>query len=229
VSEASELLDRAAELYRDSAREHRDILLECGRLLHEFVISHLRGGEKMTKEERKRKGFTRDQAISAAAERMGVDGARVRDLIRASMTVDLLSEGGHVGELPWCVIHVLGRFTRCDRKTEDWQVRPDIGHDAKETFRAAAKDGMTKIEAQGITELLCKGNAYPERRKRQAHIQRKTLISLLPVIRSGSPGDVAEMLYELVRESSSPRTVMARLTELCKNTKEPRPSMADAC
>jgi hypothetical protein len=243
ADELDELLEQAAGVFLRVGKQYRDALLETGRLLHEYILRGLVRGEALDHRGRQREGLLRKGLIQKAAARLGISPTRVVFLVWAAMAVDLLG-GGEAGPLPHGSIIRLGAFVeRCRGVTskdadkpgappysdaERWRVRPGYEESGPALFRRAVAENFDQAtarrEAGRLFRKNCgrplgskktgppRGNGH--KRGTPASGQRVALAALKARAAVGSPADVAELLWEVIRDAPDPLAVVNRLRVL---------------
>jgi hypothetical protein len=237
-----ELLERARQLFHSAEAAYRDSLLQVGRILHEFVLAYLHESDGGVSKR------TRRQAIFTIMGRLGVSHNKVNYLISAAMVVELLSEGGDIGGLGWNPIARFSRFIQRNRigqdayqmrkngllpSAEEWVVKPKFDGAAQDLFRRAVRENLTTAAARAFV-LQLDGRTDNGREARSRVRMTRERQEALDVLRSmataGNPRDVAEVIFEAVKESEDPRILAAHLQQLVNAMpkKQKRLAFADA-
>lgn len=243
--DAATLLGCARALYRQSSARHRDALVGCGRVLHRFVLAHVRRGDGKSEYLRLKHEHTRRGATEAAAESLGVENRKVNGLIATAAAVDLLSAGGEVGELCYDTLYNFARFVRRRTGSRDarreggqenpsdvevWEVKPGFGVSAPRLFARAVEEGFDTVRARREVVKLFRGSSTSARPlnegAREGPGDGPPLPSRQACARVVSPGDVADMCMDLVRAAADPLAVIARLKALLAAYVPPRKRIA---
>lgn len=166
LTSALEILEKAAAIYSQSRAEYRDGLLKVGAILHDFVLAHLREGDRLMDQPNGEKyrlegGFTRRRAIHIAEERLRRKPGVIQNWISAAMVVDLLSKDRAVGPLSYGAILLFSRFIQRriagikhlngkrvmpgrlgykPSEGEQWMVRPQFDGRAQTLFQQAVSE-----------------------------------------------------------------------------------------
>lgn len=225
MGDPNELLAKARLLYRRSEADYRDSLLECGRLLHQFVLSFLTSKAHLPNDRRTSLGYTRPGAISVAAKAIGIAAEEICKLIGVAMAADLL--GPDCGGMGYAAVRRFYCFVRrrsfstgksvgrpgCPVElAETWEVKPDYDGPAQKLFREAAESGVGWREARERALALYDNSTGKGRRRRPFSVPQKT--SWEDVLRSASragSGDVAAMCRELIEAAEDPAAVALHL------------------
>lgn len=233
-------LDAAHALWSSSRKAHRDARVSVGRLLHEFILVNLRKHDALGEGQRRAHGATRRVLVGQATERLGLDDSTVNDLIRTAMTVDLLSDGGELGDLSYSSIRafrlVVARKTHAGTtvsrvsasgrddsaalpsSVEEWQVKPTAAAVAVETFRRAVAESWDS--ARVIEALRGHGRRKYNSPTRDARVSAdddedapptSAGLDLANVVRSASPGDAADLIAGLLENAPDKRAVAVAL------------------
>ena len=239
MSEAEDILEKARALYQTALGNYRDALLEVGRMLHRYILARLEEAQAMSGKRRVAMNLSRQAIVKRCEESLGPGRRnRVNDLIRTSMTADLLS-GGNLGDLPHgaiCpvqgVVYRVGRLADSNRyklatdspivsARERWAVKEVFQESAPALFCRAVTECWPRDRAREEVRFFLKGNSSPT--KRQPRLlpdeeEPTVCTSWLKEVRAGarvaSPGDLAELCMELVGASEDPQAVVHRLRGL---------------
>lgn len=241
---STDLLDRAFSVWTSALAAYRNRCLDVGRTLHEFVRAHLAEGDGKSEEVRLRRGLSRQHAVAVAATKLKVTRDKVNQLIQVSQAVDLLSDGGSVGNLSydalrWFRLGVRRRITcsaagRNERRasgapagtvvepseTESWEVRDQR---YVVLFRRAATEGWPADEVRSAVstprrERADVGTPEKERRRAEQGSGDAAPINLLSAVRAGTPRDVADMILRLVAASEDPQLVSRLVADSLLNS-----------
>lgn len=229
MSKALEILASIKLTYRRAEATHRDELLRVGKLLHEFVLAYLREGDGKRERARLACAITRDTAIKIAAEEVGIPAKRVRILIAAAMTAELLAPEGGTGELGHNAIYSFSRFVRRrpgvrkeDREevsgSETWEIKPDFQDRAALTFARAVKENWSQDRARLETMNLFR-NTLPSAshwKGEEDREEERPTLDLAAIAPHASTGDLAESLFEIVRKAEDPLAVAERLLSMVR-------------
>jgi hypothetical protein len=234
MPESGRILEQAKRLYDAAELNYRDVMLNVGSVLHKYVLEYL-------KENSFAQGESREKAIRQAATSLAVSLARIGALIRTAKVVELLAEKNEVGGLGWAAISRFGRFlVRGDKKRpghvgwdfprevgEQWSIRSGKEDEAKRLFQNAARVGLSDVKTRKFVlqggPPQDNGAKGRERRETMTPKFSETLNSLKPMAK-GSPRDVAEILFEIVKESDDPTAIIEHLLEMVRKIPSRRAS-----
>lgn len=233
---SDDILNRVEALWRSSNAAYRDALLEVGRLLHDFILVYLEENYDRTRKLNDGQGW-RDVAVALCASRLNITARRVNHLVMAAMAVQLLSENGDVGNLPWDTIRRMGRLVcrnslggRPLRKGEtpaifeNWSIKDEFKDTAKTHFQVAVRENWTIKQTRNLMLSLNDGEAKDnaaeyrsEKRRRRTETQEDAFKVLARLAQAASPKDAAELLFDLIRETESPQAIVSHLQQLAKD------------
>ena len=224
MTSASEQLDKIVVLWSSCHILHRDNQLQIGKALHEYVLAFLAEGDDLNECERLRRKLTRERATQIAADRLGALNHRINHLIRAAMTVELLSDGD-LGTMPIRTIILFGRLVRRRREhivkwskndnkppssvRETWSIVEGLENQVKQLFRKAVKEkwpfvkcleAVHRLHPSSTTERIVEG---PDKRT-----DCEETMDLITVARNSDPRDLAEMLTMAIRHNRDPELVI---------------------
>jgi hypothetical protein len=238
---ADELLEQAKAAFLRGREAYRDAMLEAGRLLHEFILARLREGEGLDAPERVRRGLTRRSAVRAAGAALAVSPGMVSYLVATWAAVTLLGQGGPLGAMRHATAYAFRAFVRrAPADGEAWSVRPEYADAAVALFRRAVAEGWGWAEAaDAVGGLRRRPPANPRPRPAVARHGRNRLASVacpdgraVEVLSKSaalaSPGDLADMLFELLKQSEDPVFVAERLLERARGLPKRRAACAAA-
>ncbi len=229
MESSASILERVRLLHEAGEQNHRDCLLEIGRLLHEFILAYLREGDELPKHARVKVGITRHRAFLLAAEKMETTPKRISRLLGVAMTDNLLGKGAVVRP-KWTVIRefqvFIHRKLACGLKfysncpssqdisaSEDWFLKEEYKQTATELwYRAINENWSVETAVKSIQAVF--SETGKSRRKKGPRIPkqaRSPLQSLARAASLASPGDIAEMCMELILKAENPQAVAAVL------------------
>lgn len=247
--ESELILAKATAAFLRAEKDYRAAMLECGNLIHSFIVAHLERGAAMKERERQSQGYTRAHAVELVAESFGVDTHRVHTVLLSSMAVVLLSDSGEIGGLGLRSLYYFGVLIQ--RKTcgeniskygtdgtsptelEEWIVKPGLEVAAVELFRKAVSEGWGQDRSEVECRKLLHTVDHPRAKKRNASFAKEhrsysneeddepSSATINPAV--SSPGDIAEYCLGLIRKSADPWQVAQRL--LAELAKIPKPRM----
>lgn len=223
------ILKQLHEQYHSNILDYRDRMLECGRLIHQYILAYLAEADGTTSNERFRLGISRRQAVVNVREALGANGDSPSRILRVAMVVDLFARPlGNIGlkgiEAFAVFVHrcVDGRKQKGKRPTmtpsqsERWEIRAEFAEAAISLFDQAVAEqwDFHKCRRQ-VTQLLGDRVRSSSHQRRQVTKRRASIIEELHgSVKAAAPGDVAEMIVELVERAESPPAVATRLMVL---------------
>jgi hypothetical protein len=227
VKSVRELLERAKSAWKSSLLAHRDSIIETGDLLHQYILAGIAEGRH------------RAELILDAAKELGLTDSEVCNLVLLAAAVRLLSDNGNVGTQPQRAIRPFKRLVRRksnSRETvgqkphaddETWLIRFQYAESAPKLFRLAVAEEMPwhRVEQEVLKLMGLK--------KRGASnvpmADQPAACTLLASAKHASPGDIAEMVLELIRSAEDPQAVAERLLPEIQRIKQEkrRPSIDD--
>lgn len=216
------ILAEVKAIYEAGRKDYRDHLIKLGRKLHEFIVQYMIEDSN---------NF-RKWGVHKAATELGITIRRVSDLVGAAMTVDMLSDHGEIGKIGFGVIKAMGRMViRKELAKEEWKISPQYP-EAVWMFREAVRknlafsevqlfmDGGTKVDysfGQPKRDLWNK-DRFKEGEPNHVEIAKGYLKTAM----SCSPGDAAEILFEIVKENEAPALVVIKLEQMVAELKSRR-------
>jgi hypothetical protein len=238
------LLSEASHAYSRSNAQYRDNLLCAGKWLHQFVLDFLKQADSLDEKLRIANRFSRAEALKIAAERLQVETLYVNRFIAVAMVVELLSDNGEVGDLPFGSIAYFWRFIR--RQTgkrgqtgafpgrqgvpisslETWEIKPEFREPAIELFRLAVETNMHCNDISAKVMALYSGPTARRRSRRKLSPKEQSAVDLLLAsMAKASPGDVAETCLQMIAASAEPWAVSQRLLVMVQKFKKKREPM----
>ncbi len=243
IATSAQLLEKARQAYVQADLQYRDVLLDIGRTLHDFVLAYLNEGAEVSERQRVERKYTRRRAIEVAAEELKTTEKRINELIVTAMVADLLSQGLCLGNLSHCAIFRFRAFIKrkvASRQNhygrngtsiidaESWIVKPEWEERAKSLFRQAVIEEFSQHKAYDTVKKCNAANPnrlrQQKRKRESAGIQRlKTKTAeahqqqIDDSMKYASCGDVAEKCLALVNQSEDPRGVALLLLARLQN------------
>jgi hypothetical protein len=159
---AAAILAGVAELLRTTFVNYRDGKIEVGRQLHRYMLARIKEADGLSRRGRYREGISREEMIRDIAKSLKITDNKIRELIRVSQVVDLLTVDGDVGDMSYTVIR---RFGRTIHRTSDsvvdyssienWTVDPQCVEWAADMFATARNEhwGVKKADAELSSRL----------------------------------------------------------------------------
>lgn len=225
-----DILAAARAAWFASRSASRDSQLTVGRLLRRYILARIAETDGMNEADRVASGNSREDAISAISLALSVTRSRVNQLIHLSAVVDLLSDGGNVGELSYSAIRAMrslvrrrrGKIVRSRKRKdrpflpssrEEWVIAggADAADDAIRIFRRAVDEGLSVAEIQPM--LSATSSKRPPAR-RCFPSDKPVSFDLHAIARTASPRDFAEMLIEAVAAAADPEAVWQAMQAL---------------
>jgi predicted fused transcriptional regulator/phosphomethylpyrimidine kinase len=220
VEVPDDLLRQAKAVWALSKIASRDAKIEVGGLLKRHLLERLKQVERLSEKQRRVRRANREWIIRHAAANVGMPVNRVYDLIRLAATVELLADGGQVGQLSYSSLRLfrvlvrrpVGELKRSSNgpgmtpvEKEQWEVVPPI-QKSRAIFAMAVAGGYDEAGVRIILPRRAAGRVEERSAPKPAPIQAARL---------GSPRDVAEMILDMIRGNEDADAVMRILeTEL---------------
>jgi hypothetical protein len=214
------LLDNATAVWANDRSSHRERQLEVGSILHEFVLARLREGYTRKPDTRTLRG----DAVSCAADRLGINVWRINTLIQVWHVVQLLAEGVDLSNLSWASLRLFRMgvcrlaYDRHDRNPdpthrEVW-VRSEYAGPLTRLLHLAAEEGMHHRDvANCVRQLtgkaLAKDSYSPKNDKRARKPTEESYLFACASV--ANPRDLAELITEAVSRSTDPALVTSIL------------------
>ena len=181
VSTSSEsILLEAEQLWTDSRRAHRDVIIRVGALIAKFILARLQEGDGLPEANRIKKGITREVIMDVVASRLRVHLRQDYDMVRVAKVVELLGDPGNLSHstLRVFTVFVQRRVCKVTRiknpkpdevlpsKSEVWEVKPHSGVDPRELYKQAVEQNWDSAHARHMANTRIKvdrrGGAGPK-------------------------------------------------------------------
>jgi hypothetical protein len=234
------LLVKAADLYRQCRGNYRDVMLEVGGTLRQYLA---RREQELSKSGMRRFGSGYSETIHSKClreihESLGVSVEKARVLMAASAAVELLDS--HLGTLSWSTVRKFGQAVR-RRADGSWELRRDCKW-APQLLEAAVINGWTEGTIQGQFKKRLDADRARRNQQRQetrrmpgqhktpekgyATPRTKDGPSTATLATIAAPADLAEMICDMVLKSRDPEMVKSLLLKELPNLRVPRPTLS---
>jgi hypothetical protein len=228
-------LVKIAELYHDARLKYRDRMIDCGRMLHAWLLFCLKESVPFNSKERRKRNLTHRSFVEEAAVALGVSKQKIRTVVAVAVAVDLLGDGrvGDLGIGSLCrftaFLDRVGRGKPAPQKGEnrvlcqqEWKIREEFAGCAKETFARAVAESWptrkTREEMSRIMSFRVPKKHEPSRVGRaKIRPQMKEVAGegwmekLRRSVAHAGPKDVAMICMDMVKASEDPDAVKAHL------------------
>lgn len=205
------LLDQAVAVWTASRIASRDARLAVGGLVAGFIEANLAHTPGMNWRDRKAGGLSRSALIVVAARRLRVCPSGLRELLCVRAVVDLLSDGGHVGNLSYSALRAMwslverpsgavsltrqgGGLSAAEKAS--WRIKGDA-LEAKAFFRKAVAEDWACDEVKSALHRRARGEAP----KKEPTHDLPPGTDLFALARMGTAKDVADLVLQLIRAS----------------------------
>lgn len=196
-------LEQAKAIYDSHAGQHRDKMLEVGRLLSRFVKASIGDGKE------------RWLIIREMVDSMGVSSQYLRQIIVSAAAVDLLGNGQDLGKICHGSLRHFDLFIRRDglrhgrNACEEWAVKPEYAVKAKALFAQAVREKWSEMKTRREVKKVFK---CPFKSGRKAKPAEGTFASQFKEsLAKASPGDVAEACMSMLASCENPERAIACL------------------
>ena len=236
-----ESLSKAQLLWSAAGEQWRDIKIEVGGLLYDYMIERLRvDADPYCEDTRRKRRCTRRLILHDAKAALKVRRTcLVGELMSVSQVVALLSDGGNVGTMTYSTLRLFvtliqrpeGRVRLRREESGVNRLEPSkreiyFVRDPAEKWIALFRRAVA--ESWGHDEVRSAIPAAPIYRNRHIGTQRSghdprheasaeersNLDRLKSVAKAGTPTDVAALLYEVARVAPNPVEVAERLLQI---------------
>lgn len=203
-----EELDRIADAFRRGIVDHRQAVLECGRLCHELCVTRLADGFQT---------FGTRAMISDHLKQVCGRRVDVGKMVCCHWIVSLLGDGD-AGRLSLEALFMFYPFMHRDWRHDQFRIKEGFESRARQLFGKARDEGWIREKVRQLVTKQMPGEAFRHRagpgRPKDNGIPDKfrrgngvEVENPLLLTKEATPRDLAEMIAEMIRSHPEPETV----------------------